>query len=129
MSIFFVVFQDFNLLAFTLVQNVASRVEFDEDYAVSCLAKAGFNDRWSKMDTYLYKDFSDNGVEISSGEAQKIALARTLYKNSAFIILDEPTAALDPVAEYEVYTRFNKIVENKTAIFISHRLASCRFLY
>ena len=104
MSIFSVVFQDFNLLAFTLVQNVASRVEFDEDYAVSCLAKAGFNDRWSKMDTYLYKDFSDNGVEISSGEAQKIALARTLYKNSAFIILDEPTAALDPVAEYEVYT-------------------------
>nr|WP_329603972.1 ATP-binding cassette domain-containing protein [Clostridium hydrogenum] len=64
---------------------------------------------------------------VSAGEAQKLAIARALYKDSPFIILDEPTAALDPVAEYEIYTRFNEMVKNKTAIYISHRLSSCRF--
>ena len=78
-------------------------------------------------DTYLYRDFDENGVEISGGEAQKVALARALYKNAPFIVLDEPTSALDPIAEYDIYTKFNAIVENKTAIYISHRLASCRF--
>lgn len=78
-------------------------------------------------DTCLYKDFDKKGVEISGGESQKIALARALYKNAPFIVLDEPTAALDPIAEYEIYSKFNEIVGNKTAIFISHRLASCRF--
>ena len=67
------------------------------------------------------------GIEISGGEAQKIALARALYKDAPFIVLDEPTASLDPVSEYEIYTRFNEIVGEKTAIYISHRLASCRF--
>ena len=91
----------------------------------------GFDDRLSTMPegikTFLYRDFAENGVEISGGEAQKIALARALYKDAPFIVLDEPTAALDPVAEYEVYSRFNEIVRDKTAIYISHRLASCRF--
>ena len=66
-------------------------------------------------------------MEISGGEAQKIALARALYKDAPFIILDEPTAALDPVSEYGIYSTFNEIVGDKTAIYISHRLASCRF--
>ena len=79
------------------------------------------------MDTYLYKNFDSSGVEISGGEAQKIALARALYKDAPFIILDEPTAALDPLSEYEVYSNFNKISGEKTAVYISHRLASCRF--
>ena len=79
------------------------------------------------IQTCLYKDFEESGVEISGGEAQKIALARALYKDAPFIILDEPTAALDPVAEYEIYSKFNEIVEDKTAIYISHRLSSCRF--
>jgi ATP-binding cassette, subfamily B, bacterial len=98
---------------------------------LSCLQKAGFESRIAEMpkktDTPLYKDFDDEGVEISGGEAQKIALARALYKDSPFIVLDEPTAALDPVAEYEIYSKFNEIVGDKTAIFISHRLSSCRF--
>lgn len=66
-------------------------------------------------------------MEISGGEAQKIALARALYKNAPFIVLDEPTAALDPIAEAEVYSKFNELVGDKTAIYISHRLSSCRF--
>ena len=92
---------------------------------------SGFEERLQNMpeglDTCLYKDFEENGVEISGGEAQKIALARALYKDAPFIVLDEPTAALDPVAEAEVYSNFNKIVGDKTAIYISHRLSSCRF--
>jgi ATP-binding cassette subfamily B protein len=75
----------------------------------------------------MYKGFDEDGVEISGGEAQKIALARALYKDAPFIVLDEPTAALDPIAEFEVYSKFNEIVVNKTAIYISHRLSSCRF--
>lgn len=79
------------------------------------------------LETPLYKDFEEDGVEISGGEAQKIALARALYKNAPFIVLDEPTAALDPIAEFEVYSKFNEIIGDKTAIYISHRLSSCRF--
>jgi len=69
----------------------------------------------------------ENGVEISGGEAQKLALARALYKDAPVVILDEPTAALDPIAENEIYTRFNSFVQSKTAIYISHRLSSCVF--
>ena len=78
-------------------------------------------------DTPLYKDFTEDGVEISGGEAQKIAIARALYKDAPFIILDEPTAALDPVAEAEIYAKFNEISGDRTSIYISHRLSSCKF--
>ncbi len=77
--------------------------------------------------TLAYKGFGKEGVEISGGEAQKIALARALYKDAPFIVLDDPTAALDPVSEYEVCSRFNSIAGDRTAIYIRHRLASCRF--
>jgi ATP-binding cassette subfamily B protein len=77
--------------------------------------------------TYLYKKYDKSGMEILGGEAQKIALARALYKDSPFILLDEPTAALDPISEYEVYSNFNAISGDKTTVYISHRLASCRF--
>ena len=131
MDIFSVVFQDFKLLAFPLGQNVAVAKNYDAVKAEKCLAEAGFSQRLSELEqgleTPLYKDFDKDGVQISGGEAQKIALARALYKDAPFVILDEPTAALDPVAEYEVYSKFNTLVGNKTAVFISHRLSSCRF--
>lgn len=130
-SIFSVVFQDFKLFSFSLGQNVAASMEFDREKVKKCLQKSGFGHRLQQMtnglNTCLYKDFEENGVEISGGEAQKIALARALYKDAPFIVLDEPTAALDPVAEAEVYGKFDNIVENRTAIYVSHRLSSCRF--
>lgn len=131
MSVFSVVFQDFKLLAFPVGQNVAASAAYDMEKAESCCRKAGVWDRIETMpkglDTMLYKDLSEDGVEISGGEEQKIAIARAMYRDSAFLILDEPTAALDPMAEYEIYTRLNEIVEDRTAIYISHRLSSCRF--
>jgi ATP-binding cassette subfamily B protein len=131
MNIFSVVFQDYRLFSFSLANNVATSNEYDEQRIKQNLEKAGFIKRFTDMpqgiETPLYKDFDEDGVEISGGEAQKIALARALYKDAPFIILDEPTAALDPIAEYEIYTKFNDIVGNKTAIYISHRLSSCRF--
>lgn len=131
MSIFSVVFQDFKLFSFSLGQNVAATVDYDKAKVEGCLKEAGFSDRLIEMpdgvDTCLYKDFDEKGVEISGGEAQKIALARALYKDAPFMVLDEPTATLDPIAEYEIYSKFNEIVGNKTAIYISHRLSSCQF--
>ncbi|MBE6999346.1 MAG: ABC transporter ATP-binding protein [Ruminococcaceae bacterium] len=131
MSIFSVVFQDFRLFSFSLGQNVSASATYDRERVIECLKKAGFAERLKALsedlDTILFKDIAADGVEISGGEAQKIALARALYKDAPFIILDEPTAALDPVSEYEVYSKFNEIAGAKTAIYISHRLASCRF--
>jgi ATP-binding cassette subfamily B protein len=131
MDIFSVVFQDFKLFSFSLGQNIAASVDYDEELAERYLTEAGFAERFQEMEkgfeTALYKDFEEDGVEISGGEAQKIAIARALYKDAPFIVLDEPTAALDPIAEFEIYSKFNEIVGDKTAIYISHRLSSCRF--
>lgn len=130
-DLFSVVFQDFQLLAFPLGQNVAAAVEVDKGRAARCLEMAGFGKRLAALpqglETPLYKEFDESGVQVSRGEAQKIALARALYKDAPFVVLDEPTAALDPVAEMEVYENFDKIVGDKTAVYISHRLSSCRF--
>lgn len=132
LSIFSVVFQDFSLLSLELGRNVAAGMEVDMGRAVECLNRAGLSDWLEKqkhgLDTKLHKDvYVEEGVEISGGEEQKIALARSMYRNAPFVILDEPTAALDPVSEYEVYARFNDIISDCTAIYISHRLSSCRF--
>ncbi len=131
MAAFSVVFQDFKLLAMTLGQNVAAAKDYDEARVREHPLKSGFGERLKTLpdgcETYLYQHYSDKGIEISGGEAQKIALARALYKNAPFIILDEPTSALDPISEYEVYSKFNEISGDKTAVYISHRLASCRF--
>lgn len=130
-KLFAVVFQDFNLFSFPLGENVASGIEYNRERAIKCLEQAGFKERFEKLekglDTPLYQYEDENGVEISGGEAQKIAIARTLYKDAPFVIMDEPTSALDPVAEYEIYQSFDKMVEGKTSIYISHRMSSCRF--
>lgn len=131
MKIFSVVFQDFQLLALPLGQNVAASQTYDAARVLDCLNKAGFGEKLAKMphglDTYLYKSVDTEGVDVSGGEAQKIAIARALYKDSPFIILDEPTAALDPIAEAEIYSKFDEIAGDKTAVYISHRLSSCKF--
>ena len=131
LDIFSVVFQDFQLLALPLGENVAASRTVDEEKAKACLNAAGFSERLAELkdglQTCLYKDYEESGVEISGGEGQKIAIARALYKDAPFIILDEPTAALDPIAEAEIYEKFNDIVGDKTAIYISHRLSSCKF--
>lgn len=131
LDLFSVVFQDYNLLAMPLGNNVASAEKWDAIKAEQMLYEVGFGERYEempkKLETSLYKNFDEEGINISGGEAQKIALARALYKDAPFIILDEPTAALDPIAEAEIYSKFDEIVGDKTAIYISHRLSSCRF--
>ncbi len=130
MQLFAVVFQDFSVFDFSIAQNVATSSEYDAGKIEDCLERVGFGKRLRKLEqgieTYVGEQYED-GVRLSGGERQKIAIARALYRNSPFILLDEPTAALDPVAEYEIYSAFNEVVGTKTAIYISHRLSSCRF--
>lgn len=130
-KLFSVVFQDFKLFSMSAADNLATGETPDAVRLKQCLAEADVLERVERMaqkeNTVLYKDLSKDGVEISGGEAQKLALARALYKNAPIVVLDEPTAALDPVAEHQIYQQFNNFVEGKTAIYISHRLSSCRF--
>lgn len=133
MSLFSTVFQDFKLFSFSLKENVAlSDSETSQDTDVEkALIKAGFGNKLESLlngiNTNVYKNFDGKGFEPSGGEGQKIALARALYKNAPIVVLDEPTAALDPRAEYEIYQHFNELIAGKTAIYISHRLSSARF--
>ncbi len=131
LALFSVVFQDFRLLAFPLGQNVAADIHYDPQRVWEALELAGAKDRAEQfprgLEQALYQQFDEDGADISGGEEQKIAIARALYKNAPFVILDEPTAALDPVSEYEIYTRFDAIAGGKSAVYISHRLSSCRF--
>jgi len=128
--LFGVVFQDFRLFAFPVWENITAGFEHEKERLEEALRQADAREMVENMpegaDTYLYKNLED-GVEISGGEAQKLALARALYKDAPVVILDEPTAALDPRAEAEVYAHFHKMVEGRTSIYISHRMSSCRF--
>lgn len=129
-ELFGVVFQDFKLFAFPLWQNLAAGYEKDESRIRDSLERAGAWDLAGRLpqgtDTRLFKD-REGGVDVSGGEAQKLALARALYKDAPFVVLDEPTAALDPISEAEVYAGFHEMVKDKTSIYISHRMSSCRF--
>ncbi len=130
-DLFSVVFQDFWMPAFTLGENVATGADVDEARAADALRRAGLGDRLASLPdglaTYVGKEYEEDGVNFSGGEKQKLAIARAVYKDAPLVIMDEPTAALDPVSECEVFAGFNKMVGDKTAIYISHRLASCRF--
>lgn len=123
--LFSVVFQDSQLFALPLGENLAAGEDVDEERAKQCLEQVGLTKYG--LDTMLYQDCDPNGVNLSGGEAQKLTLARALYRDKSVIVLDEPTAALDPYAEYRLYEQFDKLTEGKTAIYISHRLSSCRF--
>ena len=129
-SVFSVVFQDFKLFPLPLDQNIAGSENVDEERCLEVLEQVGLKEKvmnWpEKHKTRLYKNLGD-GINVSGGEAQKIAIARALYKDAPFVIMDEPTAALDPIAESEIYENFNEMIHDKTAIFISHRMSSCKF--
>lgn len=131
MKLYSVVFQDFKIFSFSVFQNLSASNSYDYEKMKQALDKANIIDRVMKMSskekTFLYKDLEKDGIEISGGEAQKLAFARALYKDAPIVVLDEPTAALDPIAESEIYNNFNSFVKNKTAIYISHRLSSCAF--
>lgn len=129
--LFAVVFQDFQLFAFSMRENIALEGEADDDRINEVLKQSGLYEDAQKLehglDTTLFKSFDEKGTELSGGQKQKTAISRALYKNAPIVILDEPTAALDPVAEYDIYRQFNTLVGGKTAIYISHRLSSCKF--
>lgn len=131
MKLFSVVFQDFKLLAFTAQDNILLGKEDSPERVDELFEKVGILDKINSLpngrDTMMFRQFDKNGVQLSGGEQQKLAIARALYKDAPVVILDEPTAALDPVAEYEIYCRFNELVGGKTAVYISHRLSSCKF--
>ena len=130
-KIFAIVFQDYSLLSLTLWQNVAASEQYEVERAKEVLQLAGFGERLNKLkkglETVVYPEYEQDGVSFSGGEEQKIAIARAIYKGGQICILDEPTAALDPVSESRVYESFDEIVKGKTAVYISHRLSSCKF--
>lgn len=133
-KLFAVVFQDFQLFAFSLKDNVTmgrADEEADDAKVADALKLSGMYEDAVKLDegleTRLFKSFDEHGTELSGGQRQKVAISRALYRNAPIVILDEPTAALDPIAEYEIYRKFDTLVGGKSAIYISHRLSSCRF--
>ena len=127
---FSVVFQDFHLFSLPLDENIAAGTEIDEAALQSSLAKVGLTECVQRLPqgthTRLYNN-NGAGVDLSGGEAQRTAIARALYKDAPFVILDEPTAALDPIAEAEIYEQFSQMISGKTAVYISHRMSSCKF--
>ena len=132
-ELFSVVFQETMILPFTVGENLSmDRIErIDEKRAWECLDKAGLGDFFREqnigMHRYMTRTLMKDGLELSGGQKQRFLLARALYKDSPILILDEPTAALDPIAESQIYDSYRQYMEEKTAIYISHRLASTRF--
>lgn len=133
MKLLSVVFQDFKLMAFSIKENIAlndHETSKDEDIKKT-LEKVGLEKDIRNLPkgiyTHIYKTFEEDGIEFSGGQSQKLAISRALYKNAPIVVLDEPTATLDPIAEFEIYSRFRDLIEEKTTIYISHRLSSCKF--
>ena len=126
-----VVFQDFRLFAFTVRENIEMGISHDNQRLMSVIEGADLTECMASLpkgtETNLFRQFDDNGIELSGGQTQRLVLARSLYKNAPILILDEPTASLDPLAEYELYHRFYEMTARKTAIFISHRLSGSLF--
>ena len=126
-----VVFQDFKLFSFSVKENITMGEPEEPFHIDDCLVRCGLKEKVNGLeqgtDTFVYKDFDENGVEFSGGEGQKLAIARALYKNAPIMVLDEPTASLDPIAEYEIFKRIRSVTQEKTAVIISHRLSTTQF--
>ncbi|MCW6677659.1 ABC transporter ATP-binding protein/permease [Anaerococcus sp. NML200574] len=125
------VFQDFSIMPFTIKENIIGNMDYDEENVSEILKELDLDERVraleNGLDTYLNKDIYENATDLSLGQKQKLAIARAIYHKPEFIILDEPTASLDPLAEAQVYEHFNEMTKDKTAIFISHRMSSTKF--
>ena len=130
--LFSAVFQQFSVLEATLAENVSQQyMNIDKKQVIDCLSKAGLSEKLSSLpaglDTHIGRKVFEDGVEFSGGELQRLMLARSLYKNAPVVLLDEPTAALDPIAESDIYSKYNEMMHGRSSVFISHRLASTRF--
>ena len=125
------VFQDYKLFAFSIEENITCNEINSDDKTMEIIKEVGLEDKINNLPNGLSsmfgKSYDENGIEMSGGESQKVAIARALYKEASLIILDEPTSALDPLAEADIYENFNSLVGNKTAIYISHRMSSSIF--
>jgi len=132
MNMFSAVFQDYHLFPFSIKENIAfeKSEEADDKEIERILEDVGMREKVNSCKKGIYtglsKQFDDEGTDLSGGESQKIAIGRAIYRNSPIIILDEPTAALDPIAEYDIYKKYDSMVKKKTSIFISHRMASTK---
>lgn len=131
-AVFSTVFQDFSVLDISVAENVAQRIDgIDRERMNDCLALAGLTEKINELpngvDTKIGRKLWDNGIELSGGQIQRLMLARALYRDAPMLLLDEPTAALDPLAESDIYTKYNEMTQGKTSLFVSHRLASTRF--
>ncbi|MDD4422957.1 MAG: ABC transporter ATP-binding protein, partial [Eubacteriales bacterium] len=126
-----VVFQDYKTYAFSIRENVAINNAANQERLSVAYKASGLCTKIDRLangdETILMRDYDENGIEVSGGETQKMAIARALYKNTPIVILDEPTAALDPVAEYTLFKDMQELQKDKLAIFITHRLTSTRF--
>lgn len=130
-DLFSAVFQDYGFLPMTIAENICASIDYDKERLYSAFEKAGIADKINSLDkkenTFMIKDVYKDAVDFSGGEKQKLLLAKAIYKNAPVLILDEPTAALDPIAENELYLKYNEMTDNKISFFISHRLSSTRF--
>lgn len=130
-NLFSAVFQDYNFLPMRIAENICAASEYDKEKLYSAFEKAGIMDKINSLEnkenSLMVKDVYKGAVDFSGGEKQKLLLAKAIYKNAPVLILDEPTAALDPIAENELYLKYNEMTDNKISFFISHRLSSTRF--
>lgn len=130
-DLFSAVFQDYCFMPMTIAENITAEQAYDKERLFAAFDKAGITDKINslseKENTLMVKDVYKNAADFSGGEKQKLLLAKAVYKNAPVLILDEPTAALDPISENELYLKYNELTEDKISFFISHRLSSTRF--
>lgn len=135
MQLISVVFQDFQLFSFSAYENIIldslkGNGESKKRELTDIFDKVGMSELFEELpsgfDTHIFRDFVEEGINLSGGQLQKMAIARALYKNAPIVILDEPTAALDPISEFDIYSKFGELAKNKTTLFISHRLSVCQ---